>query len=256
MATDWTEQANQMFKVWSDSQRAWLESLARVPAGAANPFATSAPAQESAKQLSDAWQASVEQWMTLLNQAAPFAFSQDNVRKLIDPTEWAKPVPGSFDFGFERLMEGPTFASQPELQIKMMKLQQLGQKRTQDSAAYHAVVLAAWREAAERFVKEMSDPQREPVETFRALTDRWVKVANDTLIEVHRSPQFLEAQQRLTRSTTEYRLLEREIAEAYCELGHVPTRTEMDEVQRRVVELRRELRALQRQVNAKKDPEA
>ena len=39
----------------------------------------------------------------------------------------------------------------------------------------------------------------------------------------------------------------REIAEAFCEMHHIPTRTEMDEVQRAVYELRRELRALHRQ---------
>jgi polyhydroxyalkanoate synthesis regulator phasin len=112
------------------------------------------------------------------------------------------------------------------------------------------VVLAAWRQAVERFMKQLSDPNAEPTGTFRSMIDRWVKVANDTLIEVHRSPEFLEAQQRVTRSTTEYRLLEREIAEAYCEAGHIPTRSEMDEVQRGVVELRREVRELRRQLKS------
>jgi poly[(R)-3-hydroxyalkanoate] polymerase subunit PhaE len=50
----------------------------------------------------------------------------------------------------------------------------------------------------------------------------------------------------MTRSATEYRLQEREIAEAFCAMHHIPTRTEMDEVQRAVYELRRELRALHR----------
>ena len=51
----------------------------------------------------------------------------------------------------------------------------------------------------------------------------------------------------MTRSSTEYRLAEREIAEAFCEMHHIPTRTEMDEVQRAVTELRREVRLLARQ---------
>ena len=63
---------------------------------------------------------------------------------------------------------------------------------------------------------------------------------------MHRSAEFLEAQHKVTRSSTEYRLAEREIAEAFCEMHHIPTRTEMDEVQRVVTELRRELRALKR----------
>jgi polyhydroxyalkanoate synthesis regulator phasin len=50
----------------------------------------------------------------------------------------------------------------------------------------------------------------------------------------------------MTRSSTEYRLAEREIAEAFCEMHHIPTRTEMDEMQRVVTELRREIRALKK----------
>ena len=63
---------------------------------------------------------------------------------------------------------------------------------------------------------------------------------------MHRSDEFLEAQRKMTRSATEYRLQEREIAEAFCGMHHIPTRTEMDEVQRAVYELRRDWRALQR----------
>jgi hypothetical protein len=63
---------------------------------------------------------------------------------------------------------------------------------------------------------------------------------------MHRSDEFLEAQRKMTRSATEYRLQEREIAEAFCAMHHIPTRTEMDEVQHAVYELRRELRVLQR----------
>ncbi len=54
----------------------------------------------------------------------------------------------------------------------------------------------------------------------------------------------------MTRSATDYRLAEREIAEAYCEMHHLPTRTEMDEVQRTVYQLRRDLRALLRKLES------
>ena len=63
---------------------------------------------------------------------------------------------------------------------------------------------------------------------------------------MHRSAAFLEIQRNMTRSSTEYRLAEREIAEAFCEVHHIPTRTEMDEMQRLVTELKRELRSLKK----------
>jgi hypothetical protein len=183
MATHWNEHASEMFKLWSDGQRAWLESLGRFPG--AN-VASATASQPSAAHATETWSESVNQlmtsWTALLQQATPFTFSTESMKRVLDPSTWATPAPGSFDFGFERLIEGPTFASTPELQIKMAKLQQLAQQRTQDSAAYHAVVLSAWQQAVERFIKQLSDPQAQRVESFRVLIDRWVEVANDALL--------------------------------------------------------------------------
>jgi len=250
MATDWTEQASQMFKFWSEGQKAWLESLARPAAGVVNPVAQGALGADALRQWHAAWKASIEQWATLLQQGSRLAFAPDNLRKIVDPAEWAKPAPGSFDFGIEHLIEGPTFATLWDLDRKLLKLQQLGMQRAEDSAAYHAVIFAAWKEAAERFGRQFGDRDRGPVGSYRELVDRWIETANATLLEVHRSPRFLEAQRRVTRSATDYRLAEREIAEAYCEMHHVPTRTEMDEVQRTVYQLRRDLRALLRRLDS------
>ena len=93
---------------------------------------------------------------------------------------------------------------------------------------------------------EINDAQGAPITSWRELTDLWIKTANETLVATHRTPEFLEAQRRLTRSGVECRLQEREIAEAFCEMQQIPTRTEMDEVQREVYELRRRLRALEK----------
>jgi hypothetical protein len=253
MATDWTDQTNKMFKFWSEGQKAWLESLARAPTGMVNPFAQGAPGQDAMRQWNDAWKGSIEQWTSLIQQGSRFALSQDNLRKIVDPAEWAKPAPGSFDFGIEHLIEGPTFATLWDLDRKMLKLQQLGVRRAEDSAAYHAVIFAAWKEAGERFVRQFGDRERGPVGSYREMIDLWIKTANETLLEVHRSPPFLEAQRRVTRSATDYRLAEREIAEAYCEMHHLPTRTEMDEVQRTVYQLRRDVRALLRKLESADD---
>lgn len=246
MATNWNEQASEMWKLWSEGQKSWLEQFARQPAGAMPAYPQGAPGQDMARQMTDAWKASAEQWKTLVGQGSQFAFSQENLRKMLDPAEWAKPAPGSFDFGIEQLIEGPNFATLWDLDRKMLKLQQLGMKRAEDSAAYHAIVFAAWNRAAERFGRQFASGEGGPAGSFRELIDRWIKTANEALLEVHRSPEFLEAQRRVTRSATDYRLAEREIAETWCEIHHLPTRSEMDEMQRTVYQLRRDLRAMQR----------
>jgi hypothetical protein len=113
----------------------------------------------------------------------------------------------------------------------------------------------AWNAAFQRFTKALSsDPQVSAKLTWRGLTDKWLAVANDTLIEVHRSEKFIEAQRHMLRAASDRHLQERKIAEAWCEAGHIPTRSEIDELQRHVVELRREVRLLRRATPAGATP--
>ena len=72
-------------------------------------------------------------------------------------------------------------------------------------------------------------------------------------VAVFRSEEFLEAQRRMLRSSSDQRLQERKISEAWCEAAQLPTRGEVDELQRLVIELRREVRTLRRGATA---PEA
>ncbi|SAL85407.1 Poly(R)-hydroxyalkanoic acid synthase subunit (PHA_synth_III_E) [Caballeronia terrestris] len=96
-------------------------------------------------------------------------------------------------------------------------------------------------------MKTVSSGKADTPTTWRGLTDRWLKVANETLIEAHRSEEFVEAQTGMLRAASDYRLRERALAESWCEAYHIPTRTEVDEIQRTVTELRRQIRLLQRQ---------
>jgi hypothetical protein len=146
--------------------------------------------------------------------------------------------------GLEKLVEGPTYATLWDLDRKMLNAQKLWLERARDVERYYEVVSKAWAKAYERYMKSLGDEKAAPLESGRAMLDLWLEISNNALVEMHRSKEFLEAQRRMTRSATEYRLAEREIAEAFCELHHIPTRTEMDDVQRSLAELRRDLRAM------------
>ena len=112
----------------------------------------------------------------------------------------------------------------------------------------------AWGLAFERFSKAVaSKPRAADQLTWRRFTDEWLAIANETLVEVFRSEEFLEAQRRMLRSSSDQRLQERKISEAWCEAAQLPTRGEVDELQRLVIELRREVRTLRRGATA---PEA
>jgi hypothetical protein len=233
-----------LFKAWSDPKQnplqAWIEGMRAQ--GLARPSKES-PLDFGA--LNELFVKSMEGWAALAKWPIDPKGGVDAsaLKKLFDPEQWGR-ARGGFDLALEHLTEGPTYATLWDLDRKMLVAQKLAQQRAQDTAAYQAVVQKAWNRAFERFVNALGDAGGAPVKSGRELLDLWIAIANDTLTEMHRTPAFLEAQRKMTRSSADYRLQEREIAEVFCEMNHIPTRSEVDELQRTVVELRRELRAL------------
>jgi polyhydroxyalkanoate synthesis regulator phasin len=202
---------------------------------------------EGLQQAHALWQSSMERWVGLAQKALPQSgISNESLKTLFDPGRWAQAGLGPLDAAIEHLVDGPSYATLWTLDRTMLKAQTLRAEWAKDLAAYQVLMHGAWNEAVKRFLQAINDGQGTPITTWRELTDVWIKVANDTLVETHRTPEFLETQRRLTRSGAECRLQERAIAEAFCEMQQTPTRTEMDEVQREVYELRRRLRVLEK----------
>jgi len=239
---------------WLDAQQAmWKTFLAGGPTAQDGtqraPEAT--PLVEQFNELRDTWQASVAKWTDFAKEATQGELpSADKLRDMFSPAAWAHGAgsgPGVFDAALQRVLEGPRYAVLWDLDRQLLELQKLTLQRDKAVAAYQAVVQKAWNAAFQRFAKALgSDQQTSAKLTWRSLTDKWLAVANDTLIEVHRSEKFIEAQRHMLRAASDRHLQERKIAEAWCEAGHIPTRSEIDELQRHVVELRREVRLLRR----------
>jgi hypothetical protein len=250
---------NDWLKFWSENQKslfqAWVEGKPPPFAFRGEPPPEGDP-RKQADQMSDLLRSSMEQWTSFAKEAwtQTGRFDADSMKKLFDPAEW-KRAGSHFDMGLEKLTEGPTYATLFDLDRKMLNVQKLWMERARDVEKYWEIVQGAWNRTLERYMKTINDNRGEPITSGRQMIDLWLATANKALLEMHRSDEFLEAQRRMTRSSTEYRLAEREIAEAFCEMHHIPTRTEMDEVQRTMTELRRELRTLKRNGKEEATPE-
>jgi len=255
---NWFDAPDGWLKYWTENQKSLFQALAEGKTAA--PWMTPGEAptgslEDWTRQMSEFSRRSVESWTALAKQGWPMLTGSDadrsSLQQLFDPAVWSRTGAGRFDLALERLTEGPTYATLWDLDRKLLNAQKLWLKRSEDIAAYQAIVQAAWRRAIQRFVDALNDPKAPPLNSGREFLDLWIATANACLLEMHRSDEFLEAQRTMTRSATEYRLQEREIAEVFCAMHHIPTRTEMDEVQHAVYELRRELRALQRKGEGK-----
>ncbi|MDP9968921.1 polyhydroxyalkanoate synthesis regulator phasin [Variovorax paradoxus] len=233
---------------WPMSQQALMKLMFPIQSpGESGATDTQVPMQEQFADLRDTWQESIEKWTELVKQGSKATpMTPETLRELFIPARWSGTGTGAFDAGLRQVLEGPKYAMLFDLDRKLLVLKQLALQRDKDVAALHAITLKAWNTAFERFSSSVVSTKVKAPATWRAMADQWLAVLNDTLIEVQRSEAFVEAQRKTLRSASDHRLQEREIAEAWCEAFHVPTRTEMDEMQRTVTELRRQLRALQR----------
>ena len=248
---DWLDQTSKLMKSWNEQGQSlfqtWAEGLKKKePTNFAAKGVLPDNMQGPLSQMTEFFNKSLEQWSALSQwpKDGKGGVDANVLSKLFDPAEWGRAGAGGFDLALEHLTEGPTYATLWDLDRKLLNAQRLSQQRLRDLAAYQAIVQDAWRSASERFFRKLSDASQPPIASARALLDLWVATANETLTEMHRTPKFLEVQRNVTRSSVDYRLQEREIAETFCEVHHIPTRSEVDELQRTVVELRRQVRAL------------
>ena len=239
----WQENQKSLFQAWAEGKMPSIPGM--------KPGAKPQGADPAADPMADLMKRSMEEWAALAQEAWTQSgrFDAESMKKMFDPAEWRR-AGTRFDMGLEKLTEGPTYATLFDLDRKVFTAQKLWIDRTRDIEQYYEVVQGAWNRAYERFVKALGDREGPPITSGRQLLDLWLATANTALVEMHRSKAFLDSQRRMTRSSTDYRLAEQEIAEAFCEIHHIPTRTEMDEMQRAVTELKREVRALNRKAQA------
>jgi hypothetical protein len=235
---------------WASSQQALMKTMfpASMP-GVANAAGIKTPLEKQFSELRDTWKESMEKWARLASESPDVgAWTTESLCSLFNPANWSGT--GAFDAGLRQVIDGPKYAVLFDLDRKLLMLRQLAVQRDKDVADFQGMMTSGWNEAFKRFSTSLSSANEEVPATWRGMADRWLSIVNDTFIEIHRSESFIEAQRRMLRSASDYRLQEREIAEVWCEAFHIPTRTEMDEMQRTVSELKRRLRAMRRSSGA------
>lgn len=252
--TDFTQP---WMEAWAANMQPFMKSMFPAMPDSHHAADAKSQAEEQFAALNATWKDSIEKWAALAKEGArPDALTPEALMELFTPAKWSGPGIDPFDAGLREVLEGPKYATLWNTDREMLQLQQRAAERDKQAMAYQAIVQKAWNTAFERFSKSFASNKGEAPATWRGLTDRWLAVANEVLIEAHRSDEFVEAQSRMLRAASDYRLQERKMAEAWCAASHIPTRTEMDEMQRVVTELRRELRLLRRQAASPTEPTA
>jgi hypothetical protein len=176
----------------------------------------------------------------------PDATARMTLRQMMYPTRFLYAGNDEVNQAIQRLVEGPEFADIGMLERQVLKATREWLALREASGEYRAITVAAWSKAFEMFTREMTAEPSLWQKGSRAVLDRWLAIANEELIRTQRTDEFLGAQRKLLRAGVEYRLRERALVELWCETHSIPTRTEIDDLQRIVHDLARRVRALEK----------
>jgi hypothetical protein len=182
---------------------------------------------------------------TIPSIAGSDGVTEATFRKMVDPRSWTSAT-GGLDDVLGRMAEGPRFADLWEIERRYAGVLQAWMNLRRRSLEHNAVVLEAWLQAARQFSEKLAASNIKTPDAKAALT-LWTDTANQKLLETQRSEPFLQTQAALIRATTELRMAQHELVEHFGKQYGFPTRSELDDVHRTLTELRRELRAMQRE---------
>lgn len=173
-----------------------------------------------------------------------------------NPDSWFKFSSSDYNDNIKRFSEGPLFSGVSDIDNRVAKAMdgwlELGEKNND----YYEVLIKNWITAYEKFIDHIKtiNPNEKENLSPKKLVELWSTIANDELMNMHRSEEFLHVQKELIKASSEYRLYEQEIAEVVCDALHIPTRKEIDDVHKTITELRREVRALKKTIAIKTPP--
>ncbi len=255
----WTTQAQAWLKTQEYATNAMVGGIQAMTAGTV-PTLPAMPADLSASMadLSRAGQSLAELWSAAtssfgaLTAAAPSSdgdtAAEASLRNMLDPQTWLSGM-GEVDGALGRMAEGPRFADLWEVERRYARVMRAWIDVRRRGLEHNAVLLEAWTQASRRFSAELvsrtSADGKAP--DSKAALALWTETANERLLETQRSEPFLKTQTAMIRASTELNLAQQELVEHFGRQYGFPTRTELDDVHRSLTELRRELRAMQRE---------
>jgi hypothetical protein len=261
VADFWTAQGKAFMKAQQQAGKALADGVQAMASGTL-PTMPEMPTDLSASvaDLAATGQSVMEMWSAAtamsgkLATALPASAGGDNTtveltfRKMIDPRSWLGAT-GEIDEVLGRMAEGPRFADLWEVERHYARVLQAWMTVRRRSLEHSAVVLDAWMQAGHRFAEDMAGRvgTETPAPDAKAALALLAETANRQLLETQRSEPFLATQAAMIRASTELRMAQQELVEHFGRQFGFPTRTELDDVHRTVTELRREVRAMQRE---------
>lgn len=120
---------------------------------------------------------------------------------------------------------------------------------------YNAMLAETWGEAFKKLMEDLVGmaERDEKITSVRDLLLLWTRGAEKIFVDTFQTEPYVRAQGKMLNAAMAYRLKERVIIEEFLKFYDLPTRTELDETHRRIYELRKEVKALRRELGELKN---
>ncbi|WP_018263960.1 poly(R)-hydroxyalkanoic acid synthase subunit PhaE [Methylobacterium sp. WSM2598] len=172
----------------------------------------------------------------------------DVLAKIFDPRGWLSST-SEVDEALNRMAEGPRLADLWNVERKFAAVFTAWVALRRRNLEHNTLMMEVWKKATAAFSAVVNERSKneQGIASSRELMALWVETANDVLLEAQRSEEFLKSQRETLKASTDLRLAQQDIAEFYSQMFGYPTRAELDDVHQSLTQLRREVRALNRQ---------
>ncbi|HSH01574.1 MAG TPA: poly(R)-hydroxyalkanoic acid synthase subunit PhaE [Anaerolineae bacterium] len=123
--------------------------------------------------------------------------------------------------------------------------------------AYQAHVADIWQQAFKTFMETLvkwQEDGKEPITGVRQFMLVWTEVAENSFAEAFRDDKYVQLQGDYLNANLAHRLRQRDILEVLLNFYDLPTRTEMDQTHKRIYDLRKEVKALKKEMAELKKP--
>ena len=231
----------------------WFQSL----------MGSSAGAVALSKDMNELWQFYIQEWQKL---AEPWlqSWTQSSGRfghvmlgggsELAELTRFHWDV---YERTFGGITEIPGLGYNRELNAKLLNGFDAWVDLQRASAEYHTILSKTWAQAFERFIQKLIEigEKGEVIDSIRDVMNLWFETVDQTFTKMYISEEYLRIQKDLAGSAMKYKMQQQEIVEVFMKMNDLPTRTELDDAYRSLNELRKEVKALKKALNAQTRPE-
>lgn len=261
-----------MMQFWEFAAKAWQDTSAKMEAGEEwqqtlhnytdkmrEQFTQSADAAFKAGQDSSTlWKIYQEQLQKMMQpweawwQQAPSMFSQSMSGKNAILPELGNLYNSVFEQMMLPFLQSPAMGLTRELEHKMRSGFVLWQEYRQAEYNYQMQLIDAWILTFERVQKELATlaEQSKSIDTLEELGTLWINAAEDGFGEVLASDAYIQAQGNMVNSLMRFRIFQQEMMEIVLKQMDLPTRREMDAAHRYNYEVRKDVKALKKQLVA------